>query len=653
VKTWSSTTWTVTLVSVLTATALRVQIATAQDRGTTAITVSPVPVLHVVQPGAPADKTTITSRVNHAQPMLDAPHAASAGLIIRPTFDASITNDPNAASIEATINAAIAALESQFSDPITVDITFGETSSGLASSLSFFASGPYATVLSALKNDARTGDDATAVGLLPDAAANPVNGSTIINVKTANLRALGIAVNPPPGQPDGFISVNTAITSPGSLGSTGTYNLLPVVLHEIDEVLGLGSSLPSIPNSTIFPADLYRYSATNTRTFTTLDSRTSGVFAYFSIDAMTALAEFDNQNDGGDFGDWQSNPRRAGVGPKVQDAFATPGANPALSVELTALDVIGYDRVPVITADSVTPSTGSGTTQSFALVYGDTVGATDLRQTWVWFNPTFSNSAAHSCLVYYDTRTRLLNLLNDAGAAYLSAALGSGTLQNSQCAIALGTSTAVPSGNTLTLTLAVTFTPAFAGSQSIFMFATNGTQTSGWQTRGSWTVPGPVTADSVTPNAGTGATQAFELAYGDTAGANDLRQTWVWFNPTFSDSSAHSCLVYYDTGTKLLNLLDDAGGTWMSAALGTGTLQNSQCAIALGSSTAVTSGNTLTLTLAVTFTPAFAGSQTIFMYATNGTQTSGWQTRGSWTVPASATPVVTADSVTPNAVTAD
>ena len=89
------------------------------------------------------------------------------------------------------------------------------------------------------------------------------------------------------------------------------------------------------------------------------------------------------------------------------------------------------------------------------------------------------------------------------------------------------------------------------------------------------------------------------------------------------------------------------------AALGTGTLQNSQCGIALGSSTAVTSGNTLTLTLAVTFTPAFAGSQTIFMYATNGTQTSGWQTRGSWTVPASATPVVTADSVTPNAVTAD
>jgi len=34
------------------------------------------------------------------------------------------------------------------------------------------------------------------------------------------------------------------------------------------------------------------------------------------------------------------------VPPKVQDAFATPGANPALSVELNALDVVGYDRAP-------------------------------------------------------------------------------------------------------------------------------------------------------------------------------------------------------------------------------------------------------------------------------------------------------------------
>lgn len=56
--------------------------------------------------------------------------------------------------------------------------------------------------------------------------------------------------------------------------------------------------------------------------------------------------QFDNQNDGGDWGDWQSKPRPPGTPPQVQDAFATPGANPTLGVELRALDVIGYNLVP-------------------------------------------------------------------------------------------------------------------------------------------------------------------------------------------------------------------------------------------------------------------------------------------------------------------
>ena len=85
----------------------------------------------------------------------------------------------------------------------------------------------------------------------------------------------------------------------------------------------------------------------------------SNRLAYFSIDRNTVLAQFDNQNDGGDSGDWQSNPLPSGVSPKVQDAFATPGASPALSVELTALDVIGFDRVSSqvpVSVTSLTPS---------------------------------------------------------------------------------------------------------------------------------------------------------------------------------------------------------------------------------------------------------------------------------------------------------
>src|SRR5262249_9777723 len=151
--------------------------------------------------------------------------------------------------------------------------------------------------------------------------------------------------------------------------------LIPVVMHEIDEVLGLSSSLPSVPNATIFPQDLSRYSAPNTRTFTTTDSRTSGVLAFFSIDAgATFLAQFDNQNDGGAFGDWQRNPRRSGVPPRVQDAFATAGANPSLNVELIALDVVGYDRVipPAITVHPANQTIGSGTTANLTVTASGT-----------------------------------------------------------------------------------------------------------------------------------------------------------------------------------------------------------------------------------------------------------------------------------------
>jgi hypothetical protein len=268
---------------------------------------------------------------------------AEAGLVISPTFDTSITSDPNAAAIEGTINSAIQVYENTFTDPITVAIEFHEMTSGLGQSSTFFATGPYATYFAALQADAKSSNDATALAHLPGGLNNPVTGSPFISVKTANLRAVGININPPAGQPDGFIGLNTDITDVGSPGTTGTYSLLAVVEHEIDEVLGLGSALPNPPAATIFPEDLFRYDASGNRSFTTNPSAQ----AFFSIDGTTRLAQFDNQNDGGDFGDWQSNPRPPGVGPQVQDAFATPGASPTLGVaELTALDVIGYDLAP-------------------------------------------------------------------------------------------------------------------------------------------------------------------------------------------------------------------------------------------------------------------------------------------------------------------
>src|SRR5439155_11139377 len=58
--------------------------------------------------------------------------ASPAGLIIHPTFDCSILNDPNSAAIQAMIMRAIAIYESLFSDPITVQILFRYSTGGPA-----------------------------------------------------------------------------------------------------------------------------------------------------------------------------------------------------------------------------------------------------------------------------------------------------------------------------------------------------------------------------------------------------------------------------------------------------------------------------------------------------------------------------------------
>ena len=348
------------------------------------------------------------------------------------------------------------------------------------------------------------------------------------------------------------------------------------------------------------------------------------------------------------------------------------------TAEASAETPFVISAAPPPTADSVTPASGSGTSQVFELRYSNAAGASSFSTAWVWFSATFASTSASSCLAYYDRPAARLYLINDAGSGWLSAALGGGTLQNSQCSIALGSSSASLSGSTLTLTLAVTFRASFSGAKNVYAYAANVSGvSSGWQTRGTWTVPGSttpppppppsqtlaVTADSSSPNSGSGATQLFTLQYTDTAGATDLATAWVWFNATFASTSANSCLVYYDRLAGVLRLINNGGTGWIAAALGdSGTLQNSQCSIALAGTSASLSGTTLTLRLALTFSSTYGGAKNIYMYgASRAGVTSGWQTRGSWTVPSSSSPTpppppppatpssVTPESITPNA----
>jgi hypothetical protein len=292
---------------------------------------------------------------------------ARANLVITPVFDPTITSDPNAATIEATIDTALGNFEADLANPVTVTIDFGEMDGGLGSSATYQYDLAYSDYLSLLEdNQNLSSADITALTSLgvtapftdPNPTTNPVNGSTTIQTTGALLRALGVDALPPTGQPDGFVDFNAALVD----DATGTpafyqYSLESVISHEVDEVLGVGgggSQLNAVyegytsATGAVGPLDLFRYSGVGTRSYTT----DAGADPYFSIDGGQTNLDYFNQTgaNGSDFGDWGNGVTGAEYGntpPQVQDAYGTPGTSVSLgSSELTALDVVGWDLTP-------------------------------------------------------------------------------------------------------------------------------------------------------------------------------------------------------------------------------------------------------------------------------------------------------------------
>lgn len=140
------------------------------------------------------------------------------------------------------------------------------------------------------------------------------------------------------------------------------------------------------------------------------------------------------------------------------------------------------------------------------------------------------------------------------------------------------------------------------------------------------------TADSVNPGSGRGASQVFRLAYSDGNGYLDLVSVAVLF--TSNDHQKKQCRVDYDRANNALYLGSDAGPVRGPITAGSaGNLQNSRCELNAARSSVAGSGNTLTLNLALTFRPSFAGQTTIQMEASDSTLTSALQSRGTWIVP--------------------
>ena len=300
---------------------------------------------------------------------------------------------------------------------------------------------------------------------------------------------------------------------------------------------------------------------------------------------------------------------------------------------------------------SLTPGSGAGTSVTLKAVYSDPYGAADLSTLLVQINA--SQSSVNACYVYYQPLGNHLYLANNSGV-WITPALTpgvAGTASNSQCTLDAGSSSVTTAGNNLTLNVALSFISSFAGAKNVYLYAAGvKALNSGWVKEGTWTpnpVLGPPGIVSLSPGSGSGTSVTLKAVYSDPAGTADLNELLLQINA--SQSSANACYVYYQPQGNHLYLASNAG-VWITPALTpgvTGTASNSQCTLNAGSSSVTTSGNNLTLNVALSFNSSFTGAKNVYLYAAGlKGQSSGWVKEGTWTPNAAGPPAIV--SLTPN-----
>ncbi|SPF34076.1 hypothetical protein SBA4_1420011 [Candidatus Sulfopaludibacter sp. SbA4] len=323
----------------------------------------------------------------------------------------------------------------------------------------------------------------------------------------------------------------------------------------------------------------------------------------------------------------------------------------------TVLDVSEYDNnnngalwifvSPTPEPVSASPASGSGTTQVFTFTFSDAGGYQDLTVLDVLIRDVLDGR--QSCYVAFvpsgptSGSVYLVDDQGDAGGPYSGLVLpGGGSVFNSQCSITGAGSSASGNGNTLTLTLAITFTPSFAGNKVLYLSAQDASSNSGWSALGVWNNPGAASAgpgvSGMSPARTSGFTQTYTFTFTDTNGYQDIAVADVLINTAINGVGAcYLAIVPMGAGSAAIDLVDntgDAGGPYAGMILPTSNVvSNGQCSISGNGSSVSANGNTLTVTLAVSFSPSFAGNQIVYSAARSNALNTGWQSVGTVTVP--------------------
>jgi hypothetical protein len=164
----------------------------------------------------------------------------------------------------------------------------------------------------------------------------------------------------------------------------------------------------------------------------------------------------------------------AAVEPGINSGFATVGA----------WTVTG--GVP--SANSVSPSSGTGLSKNFTFTVSDSSSASNITAVDIAFTSSAPTSALNSCSLVYNLKNATIGLYANDGVTLNTKAIGSSaTLQNSRCAV--GSAVATLSGNSLVVSINLAFSATFNSTKTIYLAAQELNASSGWVVAGTWIVP--------------------------------------------------------------------------------------------------------------------------------------------------------------------
>lgn len=272
---------------------------------------------------------------------------------------------------------------------------------------------------------------------------------------------------------------------------------------------------------------------------------------------------------------------------------------------------LGSINLPPTVATTPVVST-SATPAVFSVAMSDPNGYADIYSAWIVVNTSLNG--VNACYLSVEFSTRTVALASDSTTAWTTVPFGStGVLSNSTCSLVGSDFTTSGVGNTLTVQLKITLQPSVSGTKNIYALAFDQARlNSGFVQIGTMSRISnqPPTLLGFAPNGGTGSSATFNFNFSDPNGFTDIVTSQVLINTVLDGNGA--CFFLMDRPNRTI-YLNQAGGSFSGAVVGSGSLSNNQCTINVAAATITGTGVNLSWSVPVLFSTSFRGPKTVFM----------------------------------------